>query len=188
MGNNPGGATVTGEQVTGSYAKTPAGLLPIYAPTYSINFANRNFGEYWNGYGKQLRDQFGQGIGLSLNIPLFNGGSARANADRAKLDIKRSELNIDRDKIQLKQDVYTAYYSATGAHQTFLAREKALTTAMRSFDLATKRYDVGVMQTIEWLTNQNNLTRAKVDKVVAQYEYIFRMKVLEFYKGQGIKL
>ncbi|MEY3153061.1 MAG: hypothetical protein RLZZ333_1658, partial [Bacteroidota bacterium] len=92
----PGGATVTGEQVTGSYAKTPAGLLPIYAPTYSINFANRNFGEYWNGYGKQLRDQFGQGIGLSLNIPLFNGGSARANADRAKLDIKRSELNIDR--------------------------------------------------------------------------------------------
>jgi outer membrane protein len=182
------GVTITGEQTTGAYAKTPAGLLPIYAPTYSINFANRTFDQYWNGYGKQLRDQFGQGIGLSLNIPLFNGGSARANADRAKLDIKRSELNIDRDKIQLKQDVYTAYYSATGAHQTFLAREKAVATAMRSFELATKRYDVGVMQTIEWLTNQNNLTRAKVDKVVAQYEYIFRMKVLEFYKGQGIKL
>lgn len=182
------GVQVTGEQATGAYAKTPTGLLPVYAPTYTFNFSKRNFGQYFDGYGKQLRDQFGQGVGLSLNIPLFNGGSARANADRAKLDIKRSTLNIDRDKLQLKQDVYTAFYSATGAHQTYLAREKALATAMRSFELATKRYDVGVMQTIEWLTNQNNLTRAKVDKVVAQYEYIFRMKVLEFYKGQGIKL
>ncbi|MFZ9262459.1 MAG: TolC family protein [Chitinophagaceae bacterium] len=182
------GAQITGEQATGAYAKTGTGVFPVYAPTYSFNFSKRNFSQYWDGYGKQLRDQFGQGIGLSLNIPIFNGGAAKANADRARLDIKRSELNIDRDKIQLKQDVYTAYYSATGAHQTFLAREKALSTAMRSFELATKRYDVGVMQTIEWLTNQNNLTRAKVDKVVAQYEYIFRMKVLEFYKGQGIKL
>ena len=182
------GFQVTGEQATGAYAKTSTGVLPVYAPTYSFNFSKRNFGEYWSGYGKQLRDQFGQGVGLSLNIPFFNGGSARANANRAKLDIKRSELNIDRDKIQLKQDVFTAYYSATGAYQTFIAREKALATAVRSYELATKRYDLGVMQTIEWLTNQNNLTRAKVDKVVAQYEYLFRMKVLEFYKGQGIKL
>lgn len=184
----PSGAAVTGEQATGAYAKTQTGVFPIYAPTYSINFSKRNVGQYFDGYGKQLRDQFGQGLGLSLNIPLFNGGSARANADRAKLDIKSSELNIDRDKLQLKQDVYTAFYSATGAFQTYLAREKALTTAMKSFELATKRYNVGVMQTIEWLTNQNNLTRAKVDKVVAQYEYIFRMKVLEFYTGQDVKL
>jgi outer membrane protein len=47
---------------------------------------------------------------------------------------------------------------------------------------------LGVMQTIEWLTNQNNLTRAKIDKVVSQYEFVFRMKVLEFYKGAGLKL
>ena len=41
---------------------------------------------------------------------------------------------------------------------------------------------------VEWLTNQNNLTRAKLDRVIAQYEYVFRMKVLEFYKGQGLRL
>lgn len=182
------GILVTGEQATGAYAKTPTGPLPVFAPTYSMNFSKRNFSEYWDGYGKQLRDQFGQGIGLSLNVPFFNGAAARSNMNRAKLDIKRSELNIDRDKIQLKQDVFNAFYSATGAYQTYLARDKALTTAMRSYELANKRYELGVMQTIEWLTNQNNLTRAKVDKMVAQYEYIFRMKVLEFFKGEGIKL
>ena len=65
---------------------------------------------------------------------------------------------------------------------------KAVQTAERSFELASKRYNIGVMQTIEWLTNQNNLTRARIDKMVAQYNYVFSMKVLEFYKGQGLRL
>ena len=84
-----------------------------------------------------------------------------------------SELNLTLDQI---------------AEIAFVAREKAVATAQRSFDLASRRYELGVMQTIEWLNNQNNLTRAKVDRVVAQYEYVFRMKVLEFYKGQGLRL
>ncbi len=182
------GVTFSGEQLTGAYIKDGISQVPVYAPSYNMNFQSRKFSEYWEGYSKQLRDQFGQGIGLSLNVPIFNGGQARANVQRAVLDVKRSNLAIERDKLQLKQDVYTAYYSALGAFQTFLARDKAVTTAARSFELASKRYDLGVMQTIEWLTNQNNLTRAKIDKVVAQYEYVFRMKVLEFFKGQGVKL
>lgn len=184
----PSGISVNGENMTGSYIKQGTTQIPVYAPNVDVSFANRKFGEFWNGYGQQLRDQFGQGVGISINVPIFNGAQARSNVKRAMLDVKRSDLNIERDKLQLKQDVYTAYYSASGAFQTFVAREKAMTTAQRSFDLASKRYELGVMQTIEWLTNQNNLTRAKIDKALAQYEYIFRMKVLEFYKGQGLRL
>lgn len=184
----PIGFNYTGEQLTGSYVKQGAVQLPVYAPGGEVNYKQRSFSEYWDGYGKQLRDQFGQGIGLSLNLPIFNGGQARAILQRSKLDVKRADLVIERDKLQLKQDVYTAYYSANGAYQTFVARQKSVETAQRSFELASKRYELGVMQTIEWLTNQNNLTRAKIDKVVSQYEYLFRMKVLEFYKGQGLRL
>ena len=184
----PVGFEFLGEQVTEAYVKQGTTIYPVFAPNISAKFADRKFGEYWNGFGKQLRDQFGQGVGISINVPIFNGGQARSNMQRASLDIKRNELAITRDKLQLKQDIYTAYYSATGAFQTFMAREKALKTAERSFELASKRYELGVMQTIEWLTNQNNLTRAKLDRVIAQYEYVFRMKVLEFYKGQGLRL
>ncbi|MEY3245977.1 MAG: hypothetical protein RL253_1140 [Bacteroidota bacterium] len=184
----PNGVSINGESMTGSYIKQGVTQIPVYAPNVDVNFTNRKFGEFWSGYGQQLRDQFGQGVGLSISVPIFNGAQAKSNVKRAMLDVKRSDLNIERDKLQLKQDVYTAYYSASGAFQTFVAREKAMTTAQRSFDLASKRYELGVMQTIEWLTNQNNLTRAKIDKALAQYEYIFRMKVLEFYKGQGLRL
>lgn len=184
----PSGVSVNGENLTGSYIKQGVTQIPVYAPNVEVKFADRKFGEYWEGYSQQLRDQFGQGVGVSINVPIFNGSQARSSVKRAMLDVKRSDLNIERDKLQLKQDVYTAYYSASGAFQTFVAREKAMTTAQRSFDLASRRFELGVMQTIEWLTNQNNLTRAKIDKALAQYEYIFRMKVLEFYKGQGLRL
>jgi outer membrane protein len=162
--------------------------LPVYAPTGNQITQKRSFGNLWDGYWNELNNQFGQGIGLSLNVPIFNGWQARANVERAKLDIERNKLSIERDTLQLKQDVYNAYQSALGAFQTYLAREKAVQTAERSFELASKRYNIGVMQTIEWLSNQNNLTRAKIDKMVAQYDYVFRMKVLEFYKGQGLRL
>lgn len=182
------GVSVNGENLTGAYIKQGGTQVPVYAPNVEVNFVNRKIGEFFSGYNQQLRDQFGQGLGISINVPIFNGSQARSNVKRALLDVKRSDLNIERDKLQLKQDVYTAYYSASGAFQTFVAREKALSTAQRSFDLASRRFELGVMQTIEWLTNQNNLTRAKIDKALAQYEYIFRMKVLEFYKGQGLRL
>jgi outer membrane protein len=182
------GFTVTGEQPTGTYAKSGVTQLPVYAPTGNQITQKRSFGNLWDGYWGELNNQFGQGLGLSLNVPIFNGWQARANVERAKLDIERNKLSIERDTLQLKQDVYNAYQSALGAFQTYLAREKAVQTAERSFELASKRYNIGVMQTIEWLSNQNNLTRAKIDKMVAQYDYVFRMKVLEFYKGQGLRL
>jgi outer membrane protein len=182
------GFNVTGEQATGTYAKSGVSQLPVYAPTGTQITSKRSFGNLWDGYWGELNNQFGQGVGLSLNVPIFNGWQAKANIERAKLDVERNKLSIERDTLQLKQDVYTAYQSALGAFQTYLAREKAVQTAERSFELASKRYTIGVMQTIEWLSNQNNLTRARIDKMVAQYDYVFRMKVLEFYKGRGVRL
>lgn len=180
---------VTGqvEQTTNFYIKTPV-TQPVYGQTPTFGTRNRNFGNIWNGYGQQLRDQLGRGIGIGVNVPIFNGWQARSQVERSKLDIERSQLAITRDTLQLKQDIYNAYQQALGSFQTYLARDKQVKTAERSFELASKRYEVGVMQTIEWLTNQNNLTRARVDKLIAQYDYVFKMKVLEFYKGRGIRL
>lgn len=184
-----GGYNPTGEAPTGSYVKPPSGgILPVYSPTGNIVYENKTFGELWSGYGQQLKDQFGQALGFNINIPIFNGWQAKANIERAKLDVQRSRLAIEQDSLRLKQDIYTAYESARGAYQTYQAREKAVRTAERSFELAGKRYEIGVMQTIEWLTIQNNLTRARIDRLVSQYDYVFRMKVLEFYKGRGLRL
>lgn len=175
------------EQNTGYYVKNPA-QQPVYALVPIIAQRQLDMSSIWNGYGKQLKNQLGKSLGFSIQVPLFNNWQSRAQVERAKLDIESSKLAITRDTLQLKQDVYNAYQQALGSFQTYLAREKQVSTAERSFQLANRRYELGVMQSIEWLTIQNNLTRAKIDKLVAQYDYVFKMKVLEFYKGQGLRL
>jgi outer membrane protein len=177
------------EKMTQFYTKAPANPTPVYAYTDDLATRQNKFmGSIWNGYGNQLKDNFGQNFGLAINVPIFNGWQARSSVERSKLDIERSKLAITRDTLQLKQDVYNAYQQAYGSYKTFLAREKQVKTSERSFELASRRFDLGVMQTIEWLTIQNNLTRARVDRLIAQYDYVFKMKVLEFYKGRGVRL
>lgn len=177
-----------GFEPSGAYVLNGVDQLFVYTPTVGFNEQNNSFGQLWKGYGRSLKDNFGQAVGVALNIPIFNGLTAKSNIARAKLDIENKELAIEQETLKLKQDIYTAYETAMGNFHTFIAREKAVKTAERSFELATKRYDYGVLQTIDWLTIQYNLSQAKIDRVVAQYNYVFSMKVLEFYKGQGIRL
>ncbi len=177
-----------GDQPTPAYVVNGADKLYVYSPQAGVVTSKKSFGQLWDGYGAQMKNNFGQGIGIGLSIPIFNGWSARADIERAKWDIKNKELAIEQDTLKLKQDVYTAYNQALGSFHTFSARQKEVAIAERSFDLASKRYDIGVMQTIEWLTNQTNLYNARINALIAQYDYVFKMKVLEFYKGQGIRL
>jgi outer membrane protein len=68
------------------------------------------------------------------------------------------------------------------------ATQKAMTSAEKAYAFATKRYELGLLGTIELLNNQNNFLKAKVNFKSAQYEYVFRIKLLEFYKGENLSL
>lgn len=139
-------------------------------------------------FARQLDYQLRQNVGLSLSIPVFNGYQARSGWERSKLNLRNQQLQNERDNLQLKQDIYNAYNSAVAALQRFVAAQKAVTTAEYSYTLSKKRYEAGLLRTIDLITNQNNLFRARIEVLLNQYDYVFRMKVLEFYKGEGLKL
>jgi outer membrane protein len=92
------------------------------------------------------------------------------------------------DTLQLKQDIYQAYQSAVNTMNNFNSRQRSVEAAEYSYSLGQKRYEVGLLPVIELITLQNNLQRSRIEKASAQYEYIFRLKVLEFYKNNSIKL
>lgn len=159
------------------------------AETVNSIMKQRIFDEYrkispW----KQVSNNFNQNIGIAISIPIFNGLTAKTNVSRQKLNIYNQELLLNQDKLNMKRDIYDAYQQALGAFEKFNASKKSVESAQKAFDYATKRYDIGVLQTIQWLNNQNTLAQAKINALIAQYDYVFKMKVLEFYKGQGIKL
>lgn len=137
-------------------------------------------------YGTQLSDNFRQNVGIQVNIPLFNNGVAKTNWQKSKLNVSALQLQKDQDLISLKQNIYSAYNDASTAIQKYQADIKGLQTAEKAFNYSQKRYDVGLLPTLDLLTNQNNLNRARVQLVQAQVDYIFRLKLLEFYKGKGI--
>ena len=125
---------------------------------------------------------------IALSVPIFNGAQVRTNWQRSKLNIRIVELQKEGDNQRIKQDIYQAYNAATVAMEKFNASEKIVATSQRSFEFAQKRYEVGMLSTFELITNQNNLFRAKLESVLNRFDYVFKMKVLEFYKGQGLKL
>ncbi|HUP12447.1 MAG TPA: TolC family protein, partial [Niastella sp.] len=135
-----------------------------------------------------LKRNFGQAVGVGLSVPIFNRNQARGTWERSKLNVTNIQLQKELDNQTLKQDIYNAYNNALSALQQNSASTKAVETAQRAYDLARKRYEVSLLSTFELLTSQNNLFRAQINLLLSRYNYVFAMKVLEFYKGQGLKL
>jgi outer membrane protein len=175
---------------TGGYALNPVtnDQYQVFIPNPNPIYSSQSIWKAFEGYGDQMSNNFGQQVGLQLNIPIFNGNSARTNYKKAQLNVASAKLTKDNDLLNLKQGVYQAYYNAVASMEKFEANKKAVIVAEKSFDLATKRYNIGMLNTIDYLTNQNNLFTARINVLIAQYDYVFRMKVLEYYKGLGIKL
>jgi outer membrane protein len=169
-------------------ASVPTEQYPLYGPSITQVFSSQPLYKAFQGYGSQLSNNFGQQAGLQLSIPIFNGNSQRTNYKKAQLNVATAKLTKENDLMTLKQNIYQAYYNAVASLEKFQANKKAVTVAENSFDLSTKRYNIGMLNTIDYLTNQNNLFTARINVLIAEYDYVFRMKVLEYYKGLGIKL
>ncbi len=138
--------------------------------------------------GTQFKNNFAQNIGIGISVPIFNGRSARTAWDRSKLTVQQLELQKEQGDMQLKQDIYKAYYDATAAIQKFSADKKSVETALKAYDFAGKRYSLNLLSTYDLINSQNNVQRARIQALYSQYDYVFKMKLLEFYRGEGLKL
>ena len=139
-------------------------------------------------YFSQLNQFFSQNLGLNLNIPILNNGILRTNYAKSTLNLRNQELQRDQDNLTLKENIYQAFTAAVTAQQKLEANRITVAATQKSSDYAQKRYGVGMLNTIDLLTNENNFFNAKINLLSSQFDYVFKMKVLEFYKGLGIKL
>ncbi|MBN9300089.1 MAG: TolC family protein [Filimonas sp.] len=182
-----GKTSLAGYEQTAAYTKVSRDTL--LSPVYSTNYSQKRFTDWWYGYADQLNNNFQQSVGLTLSVPIFNGGnSRRITYERSKLDLQNMKLQKEQGDMTLKQNIYTAYTNAVGSMDKYNTSAKSVESAQKAYDYARKRYEVGLLSTIDLLTNQNKLLTAKLQQLSNRYDYVFRMKLLEFYKGQGLKL
>ncbi len=167
---------------TSAYALDNANKYPVYATQNSI------VGATSVSMGNQINRNFGQALGLNINVPLFNAHSARTQWERAKINVRQTQLQDDQEKQTLRANIYNAYQDAFSSLQKLNASKKSVAVSEKALDYAQKRYDAGLLGTLDLITTRNNVFTAKIQELSNQYDYVFKLKVLEFYKGQGIKL
>jgi outer membrane protein len=137
-------------------------------------------------FESQIDKNYGKSVGLDLSIPINNGFQARTALRRSKLQAINSKLNLEISEKQLQQDIAQALLNVKAAAAKQEAA-KALALAQESaFEANTKKYNAGVINYLDFNTSKNNLTKALSDLSNAKYDYVFKIKILDFYQGKSL--
>ena len=139
-------------------------------------------------YFRQLDNNIGYGLGASLSIPIFNNYAAKANVEKAKINAINSAIETDKTKQTLKTNVQNALASARAAKKTLEAAEATVLAAKVALDNANRKTELGSIGNLEYITARNRYDTAENNRLIARYDYYFKVKVIEYYMGRGIQL
>ena len=127
-------------------------------------------------------------VGFNIGIPIFNGWSTRSNIQRARIQEDQAKINALETRNFLRQTIETAYNDAQAAVKVFDAAEKQVEALEESFRATEKSYNLGALNYIDYQVSSFNLFSAKSNLVRAKFDYIFKLKVLDFYFGNPLTL
>ena len=173
----------------GAYLPTLSGFFQ-YGTRYSdvTQIPDGNGVPYTPNFTDQLWIFDGISYGAQLNVPIFNGWSTRNNVMRSKISLEKAKLQLEQDKLALESTIQQAYVNVNTFEKAYEAAEKTLEARRLSYEYAKDRYDVGLMNAFEYSQAQARLENAQADVIRTKYNYIFRLKILEFYFGIPIAL
>tara|TARA_B100000963_G_scaffold107006_1_gene92974 strand:+ start:30012 stop:31436 length:1425 start_codon:yes stop_codon:yes gene_type:complete len=139
-------------------------------------------------FGQQFDLNAGHNIGLRLNIPIFNGYSARNRVERSKVNLLRSQNQLEQEKLNLENTVNQAYNNAEGAYKFYEAAQKTALARKKAYEDSINQFEAGILNTFDLNQIKQRYENAASDEVRAKFDYIFKLKVLEFYFGITISL
>jgi len=126
--------------------------------------------------------------GGQLNIPIFNGFSVKNNIKRSRINVDKAKVQLEQDKLALETNINQAYVDVNSFYKSYQAAEKTVEARRLAYQYSKERFDVGLMNTFDFSQAQSRVDNAEADMIRTKYDYIFRLKVLEFYFGIPITL
>ena len=172
-------------EITKSSAK--AGYLPTVSLNGSIGTSN-----IWNSsypaFTTQLNRNFNQYIGVSVSIPIFDNRTNKSNVEKANLQIQTAELNYTQAQKDLLSTIENLYQDAVSGQSKYMAAKNKLTSSELSYTLVKEQYELGMRNTVELTTEQNNYANALQELLQAKYTALLSVKLLNFYQGKEITL
>ncbi len=139
-------------------------------------------------YFTQLGDNWRASVGVSVNVPIFNNYQVKNGIEQARINIENTVYTKDLAKNQLRRDVEQAYLDVNATAKRYKANNSNMKTLQKSLAQTERRFELGLVNAFDYLTAKNNLASAELNLQSAIYEYIFRMKILDFYQGKDLGL
>lgn len=145
-------------------------------------------GTDYPNYGRmdQFQDNVFRSLNVTLTIPVFNGWQATSTVQRSKVARSQSEIALQETKNQLRQAVETAYNDALAAEKTYSSVLRQVAAREEAFRMAQQRYNLNAINFVEYQVSENDYFQAKSDLLRAKYDFIFKMKVIDFYQGKPL--
>jgi outer membrane protein len=167
--------TITGVDTIGVTSAGDYVLIPSYSTTLETT-----------PFGDQFKNNVNKSIGVQVNIPIFNRFQVNTSISRAKIQRESAQLNVDLASQQLHKNITQAYADAQAAYLKYNATQKAVEAAQEAFKYTEDKFNLGATNSIDYNTAKNNLAVAESNLVQAKYDYIFRVKVLDYYQGKPL--
>ena len=167
-----------------------------YYPSLNLNFsigANANWlNDDPNGYNRPLWDQLqttrNYYIGASLRIPIFNKLQIRTGVNNAKLGVQDARYQLEQEKLNLRKEIQQAYTDAVAAFKKYQSSTYAVESYKETFRYTEEKFNVGMVNSVDYNVAKTDYLRAQSNLLQAKYEYILRMKILDFYRGLPLQL
>jgi outer membrane protein len=172
------GYTLEGSRVVGYTKSTGDSVLtPVLQPISSLK-----------PYTNQLHDNINKSIGLSLSIPILNGLQTKTSIHKAQINYESSDYDMQLTLQNIRKSVQRAYLDATLSLKQYHAMAKASDAQQQAFKNSEKRLEVGLIEGFEYNQVKYRFTNAQSDLLRAKYDYLFKTKILDFYRGIPLKL
>ncbi|NIF05783.1 TolC family protein [Chryseobacterium sp. Tr-659] len=140
------------------------------------------------GLFQQYKDNFGQNVGLSLNVPIFNKGITKLQVEQSKINESLAKNSLEQQKQTVRQNVQKAQFDADANYETYLAAVEAEKSSKLALEFADKSYAAGRTTIYDVNVARNNYANAQGSVAQAKYNYLFSLKLLNFYAGIPLSL
>ncbi len=137
-------------------------------------------------FGDQITDNFSQAVGISISIPIFNQLQVKNAIHQAEIGILNARYTESLAQNQLKNDIMLAYTNAKAAAKKYAASKSSVEAMELSFEYTQKRFEQGLVNALEFNTGKNSLSQAESDLIQSKYDYLFKLRILDFYQSNKI--
>ncbi len=166
----------------------PVDVIINGQPSEIQNFNLRGITFPKAAYFGQLGDNFGQGINLNVRVPIYDNHRNNIAMERARINVLNTQMTNRLLKQTLKADVQRAIADAKAARLNYDAAVKSTAAQEIAFENAEKRYKLGAINSFEYSTIQNTLDQTRVNMIIAKYDYLYKLTIVDYYKGKEITL